>query len=210
MARYTGPKVRQMRRSGRNLNLKSSRSKAAKRFADSAMTPPGQHGANQRSKLSTYGVQLREKQALKWIYGVLERQFRLYMVRAMRYTGVTGTVLMQLLERRLDNVCYRAGYAVTRAGARQLVRHNHVLVNGKRVNIPSYEVRPGDVISITEAAKGNSEVQKSLAYAAEDGRKPWISWDDSAKSATFVSIPSREDLEDVPVKEQLIVELYSR
>ncbi len=209
MARYRGPRLRLMRRSGRNLFLKSSRSKAAQRFTE-RMYPPGQHGQNQRKKLSTYGLQLREKQSLKWMYGLLERQFRKYMARAMRYRGVTGSLLIQLLEQRLDNVVYRAGYAVTRSQARQLVRHKHFLVNGKRVNIPSYEVKPGDVITLAEKSRNLKPVLEALEQTALDGRKPWLEFNEDTKETRFAHIPSREDLDDVPVKEQMIVELYSR
>lgn len=209
MARYTGPVVRLMRRAGRDLALKSVRSKQTRKVREGSMTPPGQHGAMSR-KPSTYATQLREKQALKWIYGVMERQMRTYMARASRYQGVTGTVLLQLLERRLDNVVYRAGYASTRAMARQVVRHNHILVNGKRVNIPSYEVRVGDVISIAPKSAEHPAIKQSIRFADEDGRKSWISWDAAAMSATFSAVPSRDDLSDIPIKEQLIIELYSR
>lgn len=200
--------MRLQRREGKNLHLKSPRSKAAAR-ANERRVPPGQHGLT-RGKLSTYGVQLREKQSLKRIYGLLERQFRKLFAKAARYRGVTGHVLLQLLERRLDNVVYRCGYAVTRSGARQLVSHKHVLVNGKLVNIPSYEVRPGDVISLTEKSKKMKPVEESLGYANADGRPHWIEFNADNMSAKFLSIPSREDLTDIDVKEQLIVELYSK
>ena len=208
MSRYTGPVVRQMRRAGVDLFLKSSRSKSAKRFTE-RLYPPGQHGKMQK-KLSTYGTQLLEKQKLKWMFGVHERALRNYMAKAVRYRGVTGTVLLQLLERRLDNVVCRAGYAVTRRQGRQLVRHNHILVNGQRVNIPSYSVRPGDVISLSEAAKKNPHVAQALEYTRMDGRKPWIDFNEDDMSAKFTQVPSREDLDDLPIKEQLIVELYSK
>ena len=174
--------------------------------------PPGQHGAGRRRqrKVSTYGIQLREKQSLRRMYGILERQFRRYFERADAYRGITGTVLLQLLERRLDNVVYRSGYAVTRAGARQLVGHNHVLVNGQRVNVPSYEVREGDVITITEKAKNFKPVQESQQMWSSLGRKSWIEYKEEDMSATFKATPNREDMDDVTVREQLIVELYSK
>ncbi|MBI5154485.1 30S ribosomal protein S4 [Candidatus Poribacteria bacterium] len=209
MARYTGPVCRLYRREGKNLQLKSKRSKAAKRVMDERNVPPGQHGQT-RGKLSTYGVQLREKQVAKRIYGVLERQFRRYFARAARYRGVTGHVLLQLLESRLDNVVYRAGFAVTRAWARQLVSHKHVLVNGKRVNIPSCEVKPGDVISVTEEALKFKPVATALEFAAADGRKRWIEFDDKANTAKFLQVPARDEIDDVDIREQLIVELYSK
>jgi len=209
MARYTGPVMRLQRRAARDLFLKSPRSKSARKMREGSLPPPGQHGAMSR-KPSTYAIQLREKQSLKWMYGVLERPMRAYMARATRYQGVTGTVLLQLLERRLDNVVYRCGFAVTRAGARQLVRHNHIHVNGKRVNIPSYEVRPGDAISVSPKSAQHAGILEAIRYADEDGRKSWITWDAGTMTAVFASVPTRDDLADLPVKEQLIVELYSR
>lgn len=209
MARYRGPVIRLYRREGKNLYLKSEGSSAARRVADRLTTPPGQHG-RPPGKMSTYGVQLREKQATKRIYGILEKQFRRYVARAERYHGVTGHVLLQLLERRLDNVCYRIGYAKTRAGARQLVGHNHILVNGKRVNIPSYEVRPGDVISLGAKGKQMKSVLEALELMRGKGRKEWISFDENDSSATFIRVPERDELEDIQVREQMIIELYSK
>ncbi len=209
MARYTGPVCRLYRREGRNLHLKSPRSAAARRVADKLTTPPGQHG-RAPNKVSTYGVQLREKQSCKRIYGVLERQFRRYIARAERYRGVSGHVLLQLLERRLDNVVYRAGFAQTRAQARQFVGHKHITVNGQVVNIPSYEVRIGDVIALTEKGKNMKAIAESLSYAAASGRKGWITFNDDNNSAVLSSIPGRDDLDDIDVREQLIIELYSK
>ncbi len=209
MARYTGPVCRLYRREGKNLHLKSSRSAAARRTLERLTTPPGQHG-RAPNKMSTYGVQLREKQACKRIYGILESQFRRYVARAERYRGVSGTVLLQLLERRLDNVVYRAGFAVTRAQARQLVGHNHILLNGKRVNVPSCEVRVGDVISLAPKSNDLKVVNEALEYATAQGRKGWITFNDADKSATLNAIPAREDLDDIDVREQLIIELYSK
>jgi small subunit ribosomal protein S4 len=167
------------------------------------------HGQN-RVKLSTYGMQLREKQRAKRIYGILERQFRRYYKLAARYTGATGAVLLQLLERRLDNVVYRVGFAASRRAARQLIRHGHLRVNGRRVDIPSYLVRPNDALSLSEPARQNTQVLSSLNSQAARGRKPWITFDDKEYIATFLSVPNREDLDDVDVREQLIVELYSK
>ncbi|MDK2973217.1 MAG: small subunit ribosomal protein [Candidatus Sumerlaeota bacterium] len=209
MARYRGPALRLYRREGRNLYLKSERSAAARRVNDRLNTPPGQHG-RAPTKMSTYGVQLREKQTTKRIYGLMERQFRRYVARAVRYRGVTGHVLLQLIERRLDNVVYRAGFALTRQQARQLVGHNHVLVNGKRVNIPSYEVRVGDVISIVEKMKANKGILESVDYNKARGIKGWIELNDEDKSARFLRIPEREELDDIQIREQLIIELYSK
>lgn len=172
-------------------------------------TPPGQHG-KAPTKMSTYGTQLREKQTAKRIYGILERQFRRYIERATRYRGVSGHILIQLLERRLDNVVFRIGYANTRAAARQLVGHNHIYVNGIRVNIPSYEVRPGDVITLSEKAKNNPTIKACLDYAASLGRKSWVEYNEGDMSSKFLSIPNRDDIDDVDVREQMIIELYSK
>lgn len=209
MARYRGPAIRLYRREGRNLYLKSERAAASRRVNDNLNTPPGQHGRTP-TKMSTYGVQLREKQTAKRMYGLLERQFRRYVARAVRYRGVTGHVLIQLLERRLDNVVYRAGFALTRAQARQLVGHNHILVNGSRVNIPSYEVRVGDVISITEGMKLNKGIVDAVEYNKTRGIKGWIELNDEDKSARFLRIPERDELDDIQIREQLIIELYSK
>ncbi len=210
MARYIGPVSRIERRLGKKLHLKGEREANGKAAIDRRNFPPGQHGQT-RGKLSTYGVQLREKQALKAIYGVLERQFRRYYATAVRYKGVTGTVLLQLLESRLDNVVYRSGFASTRRQARQLVGHKHILVNGERVNIPSYRVKPGDVVSVAEKAKELKPVKEALdLIERRGGRKPFIDFNPDTKEAKFVNVPSREDLDDIDVREQLVVELYSR
>lgn len=209
MARYRGPVCRLERRIGKNLHLKGERGINGKHPLEKRNYPPGQHG-QARTKLSTYGVQLREKQATKRIYGILEKQFRRYVARAERYHGVTGHVLLQLLERRLDNVVYRAGYAKTRSGARQLVGHNHIFVNGKRVNIPSYEVRPGDVITLGTKGKAMKPVLESLELMRNKGRKEWISFNEDDSSSTFLRAPEREELEDIQVREQMIIELYSK
>ena len=210
MARYRGPVCRLYRREGKDLLLKSPRSAAHRRVMERLTTPPGQHGAARVRKMSTYGIQLREKQALRRMYGILERQFRRYFERADSYRGVTGTVLLQLLERRLDNVVYRAGFAVTRTQARQLVSHKHILVNGKHVNIPSYEVRVGDVISVKPQSRELAPVVNALGMWKSLGRKSWIQFDEENCSATFKAIPERDDLDDVTIREQLIVELYSK
>lgn len=209
MARYRGAVCRLCRREGKKLFLKGERCFGAKCAIERRNVPPGQHGQT-RKKMSTYGVQMREKQRAKRIYGILERQFRRYFATADRYRGVTGTVLLQLLERRLDNVVYRTGYMASRKAARQFVRHNHVLVNGSRVNIPSYQVRPGDVISITEKARQLQPVQEAVAQIERRGRKPWIEFNAEDFTARFVSVPAREDLDDIDLREQLIIELYSK
>ena len=209
MARYRGAVCRLCRREGKKLFLKGERCFGAKCAIERRNVPPGQHGQT-RKKMSTYGVQLREKQRAKRIYGILERQFRRYFATADAYRGVTGTVLLQLLERRLDNVVYRIGYMASRKSARQFVRHNHVLVNGHRVNIPSYQVRPGDVIAITPKSREMQPVQESMAQIERRGRKPWLEFIPEDFSARFVSVPAREDLDDIDVREQLIIELYSK
>lgn len=209
MARYRGPLCRLCRREGKKLFLKGDRCFGAKCGIEKRNFPPGMHGQN-RVKLSVYGMQLREKQRAKRIYGILERQFRRYYKLAARYTGATGAVLLQLLERRLDNVVYRVGFASSRRAARQLIRHGHLRVNGRRVDIPSYLVRPNDTLSLSEPARQNSQVLSSLNSQAARGRKSWIAFDDKEYTATFVSVPNREDLDDVDVREQLIVELYSK
>lgn len=209
MARYTGPVVRLYRREGKNLHLKSARSAAQRRAMDQINTPPGQHGKT-NSKLSTYGVQLREKQSLRRIYGVLERQFRRYVEKCERWRGVSGHVLLQLLESRLDNLVYRAGFACTRAQARQFVSHKHIMVDGEVINIPSYHVKPGSVITVTESAKSLKYVLENLEYAKSTGRKGWIDWNEEALTAKYVQVPERDQLDDIDVREQMIIELYSK
>jgi small subunit ribosomal protein S4 len=210
MARYRGPVCRLQRRSGRNLFLKSAGSKANARMSG-ALVPPGQHGATQaRGKVSTYGQQLREKQALRWMYGVLEKQFRRYVAEAKRRKGVAGTLLLQILETRIDNFVYRCGFAVTRAQARQFVRHGHFLLNGKPINIPSARVKPGDVITPTEKALSFEPMRNALETHKDVPRKPWIEFNPESNTGKFLAAPSREDLNDVPVDEQLIIEFYSR
>lgn len=209
MARYRGPVNRLQRRSGRNLFLKSAGSRANAKMNE-ALVAPGQHGAAMSRKPSTYGIQLREKQALKWMYGLLEKQFRNYVAEAKSRSGVAGTILLQLLESRLDNVVYRAGYATTRAQARQFVRHNHFLVNGKRLNIPSARVKPGDVITATEKALNITPLKEALEANADNPRKPWIEFNAGENSTRFMGLPSREDMSDIAVDEQLVIEFYSR
>ena len=206
MARYIGPKCKLSRREGTDLFLKSG-----VRALDSKCnieTPPGMHGAR-RGRLSEYGVQLREKQKVRRIYGVLEKQFRNYYKEAARTKGATGENLLRLLEARLDNVVYRMGFGSTRAEARQLVSHKAVLVNDKPVNIPSYQVRPGDVVSIREKARNQLRVKGALELAS--GRAPveWVEVDASKMTGTFKSVPERTELSS-DINENLIVELYSK
>jgi len=206
MARYIGPKCKLSRREGTDLQLKSGvRSLDSKCKPESA---PGQHGAR-RGRLSDYGVQLREKQKVRRIYGVLEKQFRNYYKEAARLKGATGENLLQLLESRLDNVVYRMGFGSTRAEARQLVSHKGILVNGSVVNIPSYQVKPGDVVSVREKAKKQLRIQAALSIAEQRGEQVWIDVNSEKLEGTFKSKPERADLPS-EINENLIVELYSK
>jgi len=206
MARYLGPKCKLSRREGTDLFLKSSvRPLESKCRIESA---PGQHGAK-RGRLSDYGIQLREKQKLRRMYGVLERQFRRYYKEAARRTGATGQTLLQILECRLDNVVYRMGFAVTRAEARQLVSHKAIEVNGKIVNIPSYQVKAEDVISVREAAKKQLRIVSALQVAKQVGLPEWVEVDEAKMTGKFKAVPERtEFLPDI--NENLVVELYSK
>ncbi len=201
MARYTGPKTKIARKFGEPI-FGDDKVLAKKNY------PPGQHGANRRKKTSEYGAQLREKQKAKYTYGVLERQFRNLFEKAARTKGITGEVLLQLLESRLDNVVYRLGLAASRPAARQLVLHKHICVNGKNVNIPSYRVMPGDVITVREKSK-SLEVIADAMSGFNHSKYPWIEWDNSIKGGKFLHLPQREDIPET-IKEQLIVELYSK
>ena len=206
MARYIGPKCKLSRREGTDLFLKSGvRALESKCKAETA---PGQHGAR-RGRLSDYGVQLREKQKVRRIYGVLEKQFRNYYKEAARLKGATGENLLQLLESRLDNVVYRIGFGATRSEARQLVAHKAILVNGQVVNIASYQVKAGDVVSLREKAKKQLRVQSAMALAAQRGEPEWIEVNADKLEATFKSVPDRQDLSS-EINENLIVELYSK
>lgn len=201
MARYTGPKSRIARKFGEPI-FGEDKVLSKKNY------PPGQHGNNRRRKTSEYGTQLKEKQKAKYTYGVLERQFRNLFETAARTKGVTGEVLLQLLESRLDNVVYRLGIAPTRPAARQIVLHKHVTVNGKVVNIPSYRVQPCDVVAVREKSKSLEVINDNLA-GFNHSKYPWIEWDESLKGGKFLHMPQREDIPE-PIKEQLIVELYSK
>ncbi|MCQ2289925.1 MAG: 30S ribosomal protein S4 [Muribaculaceae bacterium] len=201
MARYTGPKSKIARKLGEAI-FGEDKVLARKNYA------PGQHGANKRRKLSEYGTQLREKQKAKYTYGVLERQFRNLFKKASSLKGVTGEVLLQLLESRLDNVVYRLGIAPTRAAARQLVLHRHITVNGQVVNIASYQVVPGEVVAVREKSKSLEVIQDCLA-GFNHSKYPWIEWDESVKGGKMLNLPQREDIPE-NIKEQLIVELYSK
>lgn len=207
MARYTGPKLKLSRREGTDLMLKSARrSLDTKCKADSK---PGQHGRISGARTSDFGVQLREKQKLKRMYGVLERQFRLYFERASSIKGNTGANLISLLESRLDNVVFRMGFGSTRAEARQLVAHNAVLLNGNKANIASTTVKPGDVISVRERAKKQSRIADALQLAEQFGFPSWVDVDAKKMEGKFKAAPDRSDIAQ-DVNESLVVELYSR
>ncbi|MFK7976633.1 MAG: 30S ribosomal protein S4 [Halioglobus sp.] len=206
MARYIGPKCKLSRREGTDLFLKSGVRALESKCKVEAI--PGQHGAR-RGRLSDYGVQLREKQKVRRIYGVLEKQFRNYYKEAARLKGATGENLLQLLESRLDNVVYRIGFGSTRAEARQMVSHKAILVNGVVVNIASYQVKAGDVVSLREKAKKQLRVQSAMALAAQRGEPEWIDVSTEKMEGVFKSIPDRQDLTS-EINENLIVELYSK
>jgi small subunit ribosomal protein S4 len=208
MARYTGPVERIERRLGVSLELKGERRLKGKSALDRRPYAPGQHG-QRRTKITEYGLQLREKQKLKHYYGVLERQFRRFFKEANRQEGSTGENLIKLLERRLDNVVYRMGFASTRRFARQLVTHGHILVNGRRVNIPSYLVKEGDRIEIREKSKNNPQILASIELTKSTGLVPWVDVDRDKLVGVFQRIPEREEVQ-IPVDERLVVELYSK
>src|SRR5881227_4359852 len=210
MARYRDAVCRLCRREGGKLFLKGDRCfKPSCAIEKRGTNPPGQHGAARRKMLAGYGQQLREKQKVKRIYFVLEKQFRNYFERAARQKGITGENLLFLLERRLDNAVYRAGFSTSRRQARQLVNHGHMLVNERKVDIPSYQVKPQDVISVKEASRKNSHVEGAWQTAAGRGRPTWISAAGAEMSAVITGLPTREDI-DRSINEQLIVELYSK
>ena len=209
MARYIGPVCRLCRREGMKLFLKGERCYTEKCAIEKRNFAPGQHGKTRKSKLAGYGVQLREKQKVKRIYGVLEDQFRRYFEQAERTRGITGETLLQLLERRLDNAVYRLGFATSRPQARQLVRHGHFQVNGKKVDIPSYSVKPGDVIAVRERSQKTPSIVHAIEEVKGRGIPEWLQFDAEAMSAKVSSIPTREQI-NLPVQESLIVELYSK
>ena len=206
MAKYIGPKCKLSRRVGADLMLKGrGRSLETKCKLE---TPPGQHGAR-KQRPSDYALQLREKQKLKQMYGVLERQFRNYYLKASRKKGSTGLLLLQMLEQRLDNIVYRMGFAATRSEARQLVSHKAVAVNGKTVNMPSYPVAPGDTVEIREKARAQTRIQQVVAVAAQIGFPDWMEVDEKGLKGKFKSVPEREQM--LPdINEALVVELYSK
>ena len=208
MARNTDPKCRQCRREGEKLFLKGEKCFTDKCAIERRSHAPGQHG-QKNARMSDYALQLREKQKVRRIYGVLERQFRRTYAEAERRKGATGPNLLQILECRLDNVAYRMGFGASRTEARQVVRHNGVTVNGRRVNIPSFHVRPGDVIALTAGAREQLRVKAALEAAEQRGLPEWVAVDGKEGKGTFKSVPARTDLPST-INESLIVELYSK
>ena len=208
MARYRGALCRICRRETEKLFLKGDRCYTEKCSVERRQYPPGQHG-QRRGKLSDYGIQLREKQKVRRTYGILEKQFRMYFERAASKKGVTGELLLQLLETRLDNVVYRIGFAPNRVSARQLVTHGHFLINGKKVNIPSFRLNVGDVIELREGSRELAIVNDSLAKVEHRGVPSWLELDTKNYKGKVLQIPAREDIQ-LTAQEQLIVELYSK
>ncbi len=209
MARYIGPVCRLCRREDMKLFLKGERCYTDKCGYERRSYPPGQHGQARRRKRSDYGEQLREKQKVKRIYGIAEKQFRGYYHKASKMKGVTGDVLIQLLERRLDNVVYRMGFVADHAEGRQLVRHGHFLIDGKRVNIPSYLIREGQTVEVREKSKKIGRILEALGAVERRGVPRWIDLDKDSFKATVKALPTREDV-TLPIREHLIIELYSK
>jgi small subunit ribosomal protein S4 len=211
MARYTGPVCRLCRAEQKKLMLKGDRCKSDKCPINKKRPAPGKDPKGRAGKRSDYGIQLREKQKLKRIYGMQEKQFSLFFERALHMPGITGENLFVLLERRLDNVVYRMRFASSRSQARQIVLHGHVTVNGKRVNVPSYLVRPEDIVEIKEASKSLVVVKEALKEFGKSGVMPWLELDPDAMKGKFLVAPRRSDITDLAdIKEQMIVELYSK
>ncbi len=209
MARYAGPVCRLCRREAMKLFLKGERCYGEKCAIERRNVPPGQHGKGRRARLMGYGLQLREKQKVKRMYGVLERQFRRYFAEADRQRGVTGETLLQLLERRLDNLVYRLGFAASRPQARQLVRHGHFTVNGRRADVPSFSVKAGDVVAVRASSAKNPAILYAMEEVKGRGIPEWLELDGQALSGRLTAAPTRDQL-NLPVQEQLIVELYSK
>jgi len=209
MARYTNPSCRLCRRERQKLFLKGTKCFTEKCPVERRGFPPGQHGQSRRTKISEYGVQLREKQKVRRTYGLLETQFRNTFARALKQTGRTGETLVKLLERRLDNVVYRLGFAPSRKAARQLVTHGHFMVNGRPVDIPSYLVRPGDTIQVREKSKKMEVLHASVKRVKDTAMLPWLMLDKGTMTGTFLHVPERADI-PLNADEQLIVELYSK
>jgi len=209
LARYRGSVCRICRRENMKLFLKGDRCYSDKCAFDRRSYAPGQHGQRRRGKVSDYGIQLREKQKVKRLYGLSEKQFRLFFSRADRQKGITGTNLLVLLERRLDNVVYRLGFVNSRAQGRQFVRHNHFLVNGKKVNIPSYMIQADDVVEVREKSKKIQSINDSLDAVVRRGIPQWLELEKDSFRGMIKGFPVREDI-TMPIQEQLIVELYSK
>ncbi|MFC1553196.1 30S ribosomal protein S4 [candidate division KSB1 bacterium] len=209
MARYTDAVCKICRREGEKLFLKGQRCSTNKCSFERRGYPPGQHGKNRRFKISDYGIQLREKQKIRQMYGLLERQFRNYFHRAEREKGITGENLIKMLERRLDNVVYRLGFAPSRAAARQLVRHRHFVVNDHVIDIPSYLVVPGDLIKVKDRSRKLEAIHQSIRRIKESKPYPWLVLDKANLTGTFETIPERAEV-PVNVQEQMVVELYSK
>jgi small subunit ribosomal protein S4 len=209
MARYTGAVCRLCRREGTKLFLKGTKCLSDRCPLEKRNFPPGMHGKDRKAKIVGYGLQLHEKQKAKRMYFTLEGQFREYYEKANRATGVTGELLIQQLERRLDNVAYRLGFAISRRQARQVVRHGHVTVNGRKVNIPSYQVNAGDEIAIRESAKKLLIIEQGAQYAAQNPVPTWLEMSFDTLTGRVLSLPKRKDI-NLPINEQLIVELYSK
>ncbi len=209
MARYTGPVCKLCRREGMKLFLKGTRCMSDKCAIERRNYPPGQHGRRRRRRPSDYSAQLREKQKVKRIYGVLERQFRRYFYGASRERGVTGETLLGSLERRLDNVVYRMGFGLSRSHARQLVKHGHIAVNNSRVDIPSYQTQQGDAVAVRDRSRSNTEIMLAVENAKVGSPVGWLEVDHDKLAGTVARLPMREDI-DIEIQEQLIVELYSK
>jgi len=209
LARNLDAKCRQCRREGEKLFLKGEKCFTDKCAVERRAYPPGQHGQKKNTRQSEYGGQLREKQKVRRIYGMMEGQFRLTFKRADQERGITGENLLQILESRLDNVTYRMGFGASRSEARQVVRHNSILVNGKRVNIPSYQVKPGDIVEVAEKSKNHLRLKSALLAAEQRGFPEWIDVDTKAMKGTFKAQPQRSEL-PATINEHLIVELYSK
>ncbi|MFQ5602874.1 MAG: 30S ribosomal protein S4 [bacterium] len=209
MARYVGPVCKLCRREEQKLFLKGSKCTSPKCPIDKKNYPPGQHGTRRRFKQSEYGIQLREKQKVRRIYGLLEKQFRIFFAKAERQKGITSEILLQLLERRLDNVVYRLGFAPSRKSARQLILHRHFLVNDRTVNIPSYILNAGDVVQVKEKSKKFEMIHASMRRMREGRLLPWLELDKASMKGSLLNIPSRADI-PLDANESLIVELYSK
>ena len=209
MARYIGPVCRLCRREGMKLFLKGERCYTEKCAIEKRNLPPGQHGKLRKAKMVGYGIQLREKQKVKRIYGVLENQFRRYFEMADRTRGITGETLLQLLERRFDNVIYRLGLATSRAQARQQIRHGHFLINGRKVDIPSYSMKAGDTVTVRGTSAQNASIVHAMEEVKGRGIPEWLNFDAGQLTGRIQWLPTREQI-NLPVQEQLIVELYSK